>query len=86
MSTTVPVYIAEIAPWSIRGRLVSVYYLFMTGAEFVASVVDGIFSPYKKTGWRLRDLELFLLSFMLTYLDYFQQILVKIKIFFFFAL
>ena len=52
VSTTVPVYIAEIAPWSIRGRLVFVYYLFLTGAEFVASVVDGILSPYKKTGWR----------------------------------
>ncbi|XP_022805578.1 proton myo-inositol cotransporter-like [Stylophora pistillata] len=52
VSVTVPVYIAETAPSNIRGRLATVYNLFMAGAQFVAAVIDGIFSPYKKTGWR----------------------------------
>ena len=51
-SVTVPVYIAETAPSNIRGRLVTVNNLFITGGQFIASVVDGIFSPYKRTGWR----------------------------------
>ncbi|PFX13546.1 Proton myo-inositol cotransporter, partial [Stylophora pistillata] len=52
VSITAPVYISEIAPWCIRGRLVTVYSLFLAGAELVAAIIDGISSPYKKTGWR----------------------------------
>lgn len=26
--------------------------LFITGGQFVAAVIDGILSPYKKLGWR----------------------------------
>ena len=51
-SVTVPVYIAETAPSSIRGRLVTTNNLFITGGQFVAAVVDGLFSSYKKNGWR----------------------------------
>ena len=51
-SVTVPVYIAETAPSSIRGRLVTTNNLFITGGQFVAAVIDGLFSSYKKNGWR----------------------------------
>jgi len=51
-SVTVPVYIAETAPSTIRGRLVTTNNLFITGGQFVAAVVDGLFSSYKKNGWR----------------------------------
>ena len=52
VSVTVPVYIAEIAPSDIRGGLVTANNIFITGGQFIAAVVDGIFSPYKRTGWR----------------------------------
>ena len=48
---TVPVYIAECAPSHLRGRLIVVNNLFITGGQFVAAVVDGIFSPINH-GWR----------------------------------
>ncbi|KAL3853167.1 hypothetical protein ACJMK2_016732 [Sinanodonta woodiana] len=48
---TVPVYIAECAPLHLRGRLVTVNNLFITGGQFVASVVAGAFS-YRADGWR----------------------------------
>ncbi|KAH3816091.1 proton myo-inositol cotransporter-like [Dreissena polymorpha] len=51
-SMTVPVYIAECAPIHLRGRLVTLNNLFITGGQFVASVVDGAFSYDKKHGWR----------------------------------
>ena len=51
-SVTVPVYIAETAPSDIRGGLVTANNIFITGGQFIAAVVDGIFSPYKRTGWR----------------------------------
>lgn len=54
-SVTVPVYIAETAPSSTRGVLVTIYQLFVTGGQFVAAVIDGIFSSYKRTGWRYKD-------------------------------
>ncbi|XP_072179176.1 proton myo-inositol cotransporter-like [Diadema setosum] len=50
-SMTVPMYIAEIAPAYIRGRLVTINNLFITGGQFAASVVDGAFS-YWPWGWR----------------------------------
>jgi len=53
---TVPVYISETAPSNIRGRLVVINTLFITGGQFVATVVDGLFSIQHdfavKTGWR----------------------------------
>ncbi|XP_042704560.2 proton myo-inositol cotransporter isoform X2 [Chrysemys picta bellii] len=51
-SMTVPVYIAEVAPPHLRGRLVTINTLFITGGQFFASVVDGAFSYLAKDGWR----------------------------------
>ena len=51
-STTVPMYIAECSPVHLRGRLVTLNNVFITGGQFVASVVDGAFSWDKKDGWR----------------------------------
>uniref|UniRef100_A0A8C5WZE5 Solute carrier family 2 member 13 n=1 Tax=Laticauda laticaudata TaxID=8630 RepID=A0A8C5WZE5_LATLA len=51
-SMTVPVYIAEVAPPHLRGRLVTINTLFITGGQFFASVVDGAFSYFPKGGWR----------------------------------
>ncbi|CAK8683228.1 unnamed protein product [Clavelina lepadiformis] len=51
-SMTVPMYIAEVSPHHIRGRLVTVNNLFITGGQFFASCVDGFFSADKKDGWR----------------------------------
>lgn len=51
-SMTVPVYIAEAAPTHLRGRLVTLNALFITGGQFIASVVDGIFCTDKENGWR----------------------------------
>ena len=48
---TVPVYIAECAPTHMRGRLIVINNLFITGGQFVASVVDGAFSKVPQ-GWR----------------------------------
>lgn len=49
---TVPMYIAEVSPPHVRGRLVSVNNLFITGGQFVASCVDGLFSVDEINGWR----------------------------------
>ncbi|KAJ8249725.1 hypothetical protein COCON_G00229410 [Conger conger] len=51
-SMTVPVYIAESSPPQLRGRLVTVNTLFITGGQLVASVVDGAFSYLQRGGWR----------------------------------
>ncbi|XP_044535040.1 proton myo-inositol cotransporter [Gracilinanus agilis] len=51
-SMTVPVYIAEVSPPNLRGRLVTVNTLFITGGQFFASIVDGAFSYLPKDGWR----------------------------------
>lgn len=50
-SMTVPVYIAEAAPADMRGKLVTLNNIFITGGQFVASVVDGIFAS-QSDGWR----------------------------------
>ena len=49
----VPLYIAELAPSNSRGRLVVIGCIFLTGGQFTATVVCGIFSymPYD-IGWR----------------------------------
>ncbi len=49
----VPMYIAESAPAKMRGKLVVVNNLFITGGQFVATVVDGAFSYLPRNiGWR----------------------------------
>ncbi|XP_041110795.1 proton myo-inositol cotransporter-like isoform X2 [Polyodon spathula] len=50
-SMTVPVYIAESAPPHLRGRLVTINTLFITGGQLFASVIDGAFSYLPKDGW-----------------------------------
>ena len=47
----VPMYIAESAPANIRGELVVVNNLFITGGQFIATLVDGLFSNVYE-GWR----------------------------------
>jgi SP family myo-inositol transporter-like MFS transporter 13 len=49
---TVPMYIAEAAPSHLRGRLVTMNTLFITGGQFVAGVLDGAFSYVEPDGWR----------------------------------
>ena len=51
-SSTVPMYIAECAPAHQRGKLVTVNNLFITGGQFTASIVAGLFSYDYNTGWR----------------------------------
>lgn len=51
-SMTVPVYIAEVSPPHLRGQLVTINSLFITGGQFIASVVDGAFSYLSHNGWR----------------------------------
>ncbi|XP_056138363.1 proton myo-inositol cotransporter-like [Lampris incognitus] len=51
-SMTVPVYIAEVSPPHMRGQLVTINNLFITGGQFVASLVDGAFSYLHRDGWR----------------------------------
>ena len=48
---TVPMYIAEAAPTHLRGRLVTINNLFITGGQVIASVTDGVLS-YWNWGWR----------------------------------
>ena len=49
----VPMYIAELAPTDMRGRLVVVNNMFITGGQFVATVIDGGFSYLDiNVGWR----------------------------------
>ncbi|KAL0968630.1 hypothetical protein UPYG_G00269370 [Umbra pygmaea] len=51
-SMTVPVYIAEVSPPQLRGQLVTINTLFITGGQFIASVVDGAFTYLQHDGWR----------------------------------
>ncbi|XP_051889582.1 proton myo-inositol cotransporter-like isoform X3 [Pristis pectinata] len=51
-SMTVTVYIAEAAPFHMRGRLVTINTLFITGGQCFASVIDGAFSYLETNGWR----------------------------------
>jgi SP family myo-inositol transporter-like MFS transporter 13 len=47
----VPMYIAESAPTHMRGKLVVMNSLFLTGGQFIATVIDGAFSNVDE-GWR----------------------------------
>lgn len=51
-SMTIPLYIAEVAPVHIRGKLVTLNNCFITGGQFIAALVAGAFSFDGKTGWR----------------------------------
>ena len=51
-SMAVPMYIAEVAPSYIRGKLVTINNCFITGGQFIAAIVAGIFSFNAETGWR----------------------------------
>lgn len=51
-STTVPMYIAEVAPSEIRGSLVTLNNCFITFGQFTAAVTAGVFSADKVNGWR----------------------------------
>ncbi|KAJ8261922.1 hypothetical protein GJAV_G00160020 [Gymnothorax javanicus] len=51
-SMTVPVYIAESSPPHLRGQLVTINTLFITGGQFIASIIDGAFSFLRHGGWR----------------------------------
>ncbi|POM68383.1 Inositol transporter [Phytophthora palmivora] len=50
-STTVPLYIAEVSPPQIRGRLVSLNSALITGGQFFASVLDALLAD-TEGGWR----------------------------------
>jgi len=54
-SSTVPMYIAECAPSHQRGKLVTINNTFITGGQFIASVVAGAFSYDHNTGWRFES-------------------------------
>ncbi|KAG6195713.1 hypothetical protein E4U10_001617 [Claviceps purpurea] len=53
-SFVVPLYIAELAPASYRGRLVTAYVMFISLGQVVAYVMGWVFSTYGSpgTGWR----------------------------------
>lgn len=51
---TVPVYIAEVSPPHQRGQLVTINSLFITGGQFIASLIDGAFSYLSHDSWRYR--------------------------------
>lgn len=53
-SFVVPLYIAELAPASYRGRLVTAYVMFISLGQVVAYVMGWVFSAYGSpgTGWR----------------------------------
>ncbi|PWN49661.1 sugar transporter [Violaceomyces palustris] len=50
-SMVVPTYLAEVAPTSVRGRIVGINNLLVTGGQVVAYVVDAAFYNLPK-GWR----------------------------------
>lgn len=54
----VPMYIAELAPAHMRGKLVTVNNAFVTGGQCVAALIDGVFSllPWN-IGWRWAGVE-----------------------------
>ena len=54
---SVPMYIAESAPAHMRGKLVVLNLMFITGGQFVATLIDGSFSAVNE-GWRYKIVHL----------------------------
>jgi len=51
---SVPMYIAEMSPAPLRGSLVVMYTMFVTGGQFAATVINGALSHLSyDVGWRL---------------------------------
>lgn len=50
-SMAVPVYLSEVSPLHLRGRITVVNNIFITGGQVVSSIVAGAFSEVKM-GWR----------------------------------
>ena len=72
---TVPIYIAECAPPHLRGRLVTLNNLFITGGQFIASTIDGAFSYDKENGWRYGLIGLMIFNLDHFFLDQFLILL-----------
>lgn len=51
-SMTTPMYIAECSPRPLRGRLVTMYSLFLTMGILIAAIISGLFSKNKEHGFR----------------------------------
>ena len=51
-SLSVPMYIAEIAPVYMRGKLVTVNQIFITAGLLMAAIIAGVFSSDDQNGWR----------------------------------
>ena len=51
-SSTVPLYLAELAPADMRGLLVSVNNSCIVIGQVSAAIIDGLLSADKQTGWR----------------------------------
>lgn len=75
-SMTVPVYIAEASPPHLRGQLVTVNTLFITGGQFTASLIDGAFSYMRRDGWR-SDSNVLSLAFETTSSDFRRDVLLQ---------
>ena len=51
-SSTVPLYLAELAPAEMRGLLVSVNNSCIVIGQVSAAIIDGLLSANRETGWR----------------------------------
>lgn len=50
-SMAVPVYLSEVSPVELRGRITVVNNIFITGGQVISAIVSGIFSEVPM-GWR----------------------------------
>jgi len=73
VSSTVPMYIAECVPSDQRGKLVTVNNACITGGQFIASVVAGLFSHDYNMGWR------YLFSVIVTFVFIYLECISYIK-------
>ena len=48
--------------------MVTINNMFITGGQFIAAVIDGIFSPYKRNGWRYICTIIILLNYISRYI------------------
>lgn len=61
----VPVYLSEVSPVELRGRITVVNNIFITGGQTVSAIVAGAFSEVTM-GWRL-ELLLYIMLFNHSY-------------------